>query len=182
MEKKKTRISQAFQGWLLLLVVIAFLTTTAFLWIIQSRLSRENAISLLELNLSDVRQDIIDASDENLLELAGQIAAGEQELRYLDSVLDALSRAASLAEIAEVRQELAASGYIRDTSQKRRKPPASVGPMRFVSSDGFVIAVGRNNVQNDQLTLKTAKGRDIWFHVKDIPGSHVILVTEGEEP
>lgn len=113
--------------------------------------------------------------------LAEQIEAGEQELRYLDSVLDALSRAESLAELAEVRRELAQSGYIRNTDN-RRKPPASVGPMRFVSSDGFAILVGRNNMQNDQLTLKTAKGRDVWFHVKDIPGSHTVVLTQGEEP
>lgn len=74
MKTKKRRISQAFQRWLLILVVIAFLATTAFLWLIQSRLSRENAISLLDLNLTDVRQDIIDASDENLLRLTKQIA------------------------------------------------------------------------------------------------------------
>ena len=114
--------------------------------------------------------------------LAEQIEAGERELRYLDSVLDALSRAASIAEIAEVRRELAASGYIRDNDPKRRKPPASVGPMKFTSSDGFVIAVGRNNIQNDQLTLKTARGRDVWFHVKDIAGSHTVVFTEGQEP
>ena len=114
--------------------------------------------------------------------LAEQIDMGEKELAYLDSVLDALSRAASLAEIAEVRRELAASGYIRETDPKRRKPPASVGPMRFVSSDGFAIAVGRNNIQNDQLTLKTARGRDVWFHVKDMPGSHTVVFTNGAEP
>ncbi len=114
--------------------------------------------------------------------LAEQIEAGERELAYLDSVLDALSRATSLAEIAEVRRELAASGYIRESDQKRRKPPASVGPMQFVSSDGFAIAVGRNNIQNDQLTLKTAKGRDVWFHVKDIAGSHTVVFTDGAEP
>ncbi len=113
--------------------------------------------------------------------LAEQIAAGEEELRYLDSVLDALSRADSLAEIAEVRRELAASGYIRQTDT-RRKPPASVGPMLFESDDGFVIAVGRNNIQNDQLTLKTARGRDVWFHVKDIAGSHTVVFTEGAQP
>ncbi len=113
--------------------------------------------------------------------LVEQIEAGERELRYLDSVLDALSRATTLAELAEVRTELAQSGYIRQTD-KRRKPPASVGPLRFVSSDGFLIAVGRNNTQNDQLTLKTAKGRDIWFHVKDSPGSHTVVFTDGKEP
>ncbi len=113
--------------------------------------------------------------------LAEQIEKGEEELRYLESVLDALSRADSMAGLAEVRRELAQSGYIRQT-ETRRKLPALMGPMRFVSSDGFEIAVGRNNMQNDQLTLKTARGRDVWFHVKDIPGSHTVVFTRGEEP
>ena len=71
---KKKRISQSFQRWLLVLVAIALLTTTAFLWIIQTTLSRENALNLLRLNISDVREDIIDASDENLLKLTRLIA------------------------------------------------------------------------------------------------------------
>ena len=75
MNNKKTKISQAFQRWLVILVAIAFLATTAFLWLIQTRLSENNAISLLELNLSDVREDIIDASDENLLGLTHRVAA-----------------------------------------------------------------------------------------------------------
>ena len=112
--------------------------------------------------------------------LAEQIEKGEEELRYLDSVLDALSRADSMAGLAEVRRELVQSGYIRQT-ESRRKPAALMGLMRFVSSDGFEIAVGRNNMQNDQLTLKTARGRDVWFHVKDIPGSHTVVFTAGEE-
>ncbi len=113
--------------------------------------------------------------------LAEQIAAGEEELRYLDSVLDALSRADSLSDIAEVRRELGQSGYIRQTDT-RRKAPTTNGPMLFESDDGFLIAVGHNNLQNDQLTLKTARGRDVWFHVKDIPGSHTVVFTEGAEP
>lgn len=75
MKNKKTKLSHAFQRWLLILVAIAFLATTAFLWLIQTRLSENNAISLLELNLSDVREDIIDASDANLLKLTRSVAA-----------------------------------------------------------------------------------------------------------
>jgi len=113
--------------------------------------------------------------------LAEQIAAGERELRYLDSVLDALSRVTSAAEVEEVRAELIDGGYLRRTD-KRKKAPASQKPLLFTSSDGFTIAVGRNNTQNDQLTLKTARGRDVWFHVKDIPGSHTVVFTEGTDP
>jgi len=75
MKMKKTKLSHAFQRWLLILVAIAFLTTTAFLWLIQTRLSENNALNLLELNLSDVHEDILDASDANLLKLTRQIAA-----------------------------------------------------------------------------------------------------------
>ncbi len=113
--------------------------------------------------------------------LAEQIAAGERELRYIDSVLDALSRVTSAAEVEEVRAELIDGGYLRRTD-KRKKAPVAQKPLLFTSSDGFTIAVGRNNIQNDQLTLKTARGRDVWFHVKDMPGSHTVVFTEGVEP
>ena len=62
------------------------------------------------------------------------------------------------------------------------KPPAPLGPMEFVSDDGFSILVGRNNVENDRLTLKTARGSDVWFHTKNIPGSHVVVLTGGQTP
>ena len=58
----------------------------------------------------------------------------------------------------------------------------SLSPLRFTTSGGFTVLVGRNNVQNDHLTFKMAAKDDIWFHTKDIPGSHVIMVTDGEEP
>ena len=64
----------------------------------------------------------------------------------------------------------------------KQRPQAAAAPLRFVSSEGFRILVGRNNRQNDKLTLKTANNRDYWFHTKNIPGSHTILVTEGREP
>ena len=113
--------------------------------------------------------------------LTEQITAGEQELLYIDSVFDALSRARSFRELSELREELAAGGYLR-RSGGRQKPPPPVGPLEFVSDDGFLILVGRNNLQNDRLTTKTARGGDIWMHVKNIPGSHVIVVTEGKTP
>ena len=113
--------------------------------------------------------------------LTRQIAAGEQELIYIDSVFDALSRARSFRELAELREELAAGGYLRRGSGKQ-KPPAPLKPMEFVSDDGFTILVGRNNLQNDRLTTKIARGSDIWMHTKNIPGSHVIVVTGGKTP
>ena len=113
--------------------------------------------------------------------LAEQIAQGEQELVYIDTVFDALSRARTLRELEELREELAAGGYLR-RQRGRQKPPPPLGPMEFTSDDGFPILVGRNNLQNDRLTLRTAKGSDVWFHVKNIPGSHVIVAAGGRVP
>lgn len=85
MTRKKTKLSQSFQRWLIVLVAIAFLATTAFLWLIQTRLSEKNAISLLELNLADVREDIIDASDANLLKLTRRVAGDLNAMETVSS-------------------------------------------------------------------------------------------------
>ena len=114
--------------------------------------------------------------------LTEQIAQAETELAYLETVFDALSRATNERELAEIRQELAEQGYVRRSVDSRRKTPPLLGPMRFETSSGMTVFVGRNNRENDQLTLKQANKQDIWFHVKNIPGSHTILVTEGKEP
>lgn len=113
--------------------------------------------------------------------LGEQIAQAEQELVYLDSVFDSLSRAQSESELNEIRQELREEGYLKAVRDKR-KPPAAMAPLEFVSSEGFRIFVGRNNRQNDKLTLKQANNNDIWLHTKNIPGSHTIIVTEGKQP
>ena len=113
--------------------------------------------------------------------LAEQIAQGEEELAYFDTVFDALSRAVTLRELGELREELAAGGYLR-LQRGKQKPPPPLGPMEFVSDDGFPILVGRNNMENDKLTLRTARGSDVWFHTKNIPGSHVVVLTSGRVP
>lgn len=108
------------------------------------------------------------------------MAKSEQELIYLDSVFDAVSRTNGESELLEIRGELAEQGYIRFTKQKSRmlKPQP---PLKYRSSDGFDILCGRNNTQNDKLTLKTARNTDLWLHTKDIAGSHVIIVADGKE-
>ncbi|MCC8111544.1 MAG: NFACT family protein [Ruminococcus sp.] len=113
--------------------------------------------------------------------LAEQIQKGREELAYLDSVLDALSRAETENDLDQLRLELAEQGYLR-LQRKKGKPEKAASPMVFLASDGTRILVGRNNWQNDQLTLKTAHKNDIWLHTQNIPGSHVILETEGREP
>lgn len=114
------------------------------------------------------------------IKLTELIEKGEKELIYIDSVLDSLMRSTTENEVLLLRQELAEQGYLRLKGGKQ-KPPKELPPMGFVSSDGFKILVGRNNKQNDKLTLKTAEKTDIWLHTKDIPGSHVIICAEGNE-
>jgi len=100
MKNKKPRISQAFQQGLLILVVIALLATTTFLWIIQTKLSENNAINLLALNISDVREDIIDASDEHLLQLTRQVAADLNSVQAItDELLIDLTKKYDVTEI-----------------------------------------------------------------------------------
>ncbi len=113
--------------------------------------------------------------------LKEQIEIAKNELIYIDNVFDALSRAESERELAEIRAELVQTGYIK-ASKGKSKEQKPLPPIEFTTTDGFRVLVGRNNRQNDTLTLKTANNNDIWFHTKDIPGSHTILVTEGREP
>ncbi len=113
--------------------------------------------------------------------LAGQIEKGEEELQYLDSVFDALTRAESENDIIQLRIELIEQGYIRSGGGKS-KPPKALPPIEYKSTDGYTILVGRNNHQNDQLTLKFAEKTDIWLHTQTITGSHVIIATDGETP
>lgn len=114
--------------------------------------------------------------------LTEQIAIAERELVYLDSVLDALSRAETEQDLSEIRAELGEQGYVRVLRSKKQKPVGAGAPLKFTTTEGFTVLVGRNNRQNDKLTMKTANNNDFWFHTKNIPGSHTILVTEGREP
>lgn len=114
--------------------------------------------------------------------LTAQIAKGEAERDYLGSVLDCLHRAESEKDLADIRAELLAGGYVRDRDKGRRMKLPPSRPMEFVSSDGFLILVGRNNTQNDQLTMKMAEKRDIWLHAQKIHGSHVVIVCGGVQP
>lgn len=113
--------------------------------------------------------------------LTGLIAAGEQEQQYIDSVFDALTRAECESDVAQLRLELTEQGYLRE-NRKAGKPPKPMQPLHFRSSDGCDIYVGRNNKQNDQLTLKFAEKTDIWLHTQLVHGAHVILVTQGTVP
>ncbi|MFY0998247.1 Rqc2 family fibronectin-binding protein Fbp62 [Streptococcus sp. AD045-1] len=110
---------------------------------------------------------------EAVKHLTGLIEETKETIQYLESVETALSQA-NLTEITEIREELIQTGFIRrrqrEKIQKRKKPE------KYLSTDGqTVILVGRNNLQNDELTFKMAKKEELWFHAKDIPGSHVVI-------
>ena len=113
--------------------------------------------------------------------LSEQIEHGTEELQYLDSVFDSLTRATSENDIIQLRLELREQGYIKSANGKA-KPPKALPPIEYKSSDGYTILVGRNNCQNDKLSLKFAEKSDIWLHTQSITGSHVIIVTNGDTP
>ncbi len=114
--------------------------------------------------------------------LGDLIENGENELKYLDSVLDCVSRTEGEAELSEIRRELREQGYIKGAPKGGETRRKLSEPMKFRSTDGFEILVGKNNRQNDLLTLKTAKASDIWLHTQNIAGSHVIVRTNGQTP
>ena len=110
--------------------------------------------------------------------LADFIKSAKEEADYIDSVTDALSRAQTDAEITEIKNELVQTGFLKHKAAKNQKNQKLLKPMEYESSEGFKIFVGRNNIMNDKLTLKTAKNYDLWFHVKDGAGAHVVVQSE----
>ncbi len=111
-------------------------------------------------------------------ELEKQIEIARCELDYLESVEEELKKAENEEDLAEISDELFEQGYIKRQKNDRKKKKAVSSPMEFVTPDGFTVLVGKNNKQNDLLTMKIAKNSDLWFHTKDIHGSHVILCYE----
>lgn len=105
----------------------------------------------------------------------------KEELVYFDSVLDIIERSKTLAEIAEIRIELAESGYIKQISVPKKNNNQNVAFKEFSSPEGYKILVGKNNKQNDYITTVLASKNDLWFHVKNIPGSHVVVFCKGQE-
>jgi len=113
--------------------------------------------------------------------LGDLIESGEQELEYIDTVLDSLSRADGEAQIDEIRRELIDGGYIRKRAKDKVKYPKLLPPYEITTTDGFRVLVGRNNVQNDMLSMKTAKNYDMWLHTQGFAGSHTIIVSDNRE-
>jgi predicted ribosome quality control (RQC) complex YloA/Tae2 family protein len=114
--------------------------------------------------------------------LTEQMAQSEAELAYIDSVFDSLTRAAGIAELDAIRDELVQGRYLRKQGGKKdARKPQKLGPLRYRSTDGSLILVGRNNLQNDRLTLRESQPNDIWLHTQKIHGAHVVIVTQGTE-
>ena len=114
--------------------------------------------------------------------LTALIEEWERELLYLESVQDFLSRSVTEEDLLQIRDELYHSGY---ASRMKGYQPAKASkqkPYEFVTASGYRLLVGKNNTQNDYLTFKVASKGDLWFHVKDMPGSHAVLLCDGEEP
>ena len=114
-------------------------------------------------------------------ELTHQMALAQQEKTYLQSVLEELNRAGSDTELEEIKQELREAGYLK-ADPKARMKQAKLPPLRFVSTDGYPIYVGRNNRQNEELTFKSARKDDLWLHASKVHGSHVIIACGGTTP
>ena len=111
-----------------------------------------------------------------------QIRNGEKELEYIESVIENLHRIENEQDLTGIRNELMQTGYIKIQKQNKKIKNEESAPLRFISSSGIQILVGRNNVQNDKLTLKSASKSDIWLHAQKIHGAHVIIDCSGIFP
>lgn len=114
---------------------------------------------------------------ESLTEIIEEVSA---EVEHLDSILTALDIAVKEEDLQEIKDELTEAGYIKYKNTGKKQKITSK-PFHYVSSDGYDIYVGKNNYQNDWLTFEFANGNDWWFHAKKMPGSHVIVRTNGDE-
>ncbi len=115
-------------------------------------------------------------------ELTKQIELAKAELEYIHTVFDALAKAEKESDLNQIREELFHSGYaskMKNYSSSKQAPPQ---PLKFKTSGGYTVLCGKNNVQNDYITTKLANKSDWWFHVKNLPGSHVLMQSGGEEP
>ena len=112
--------------------------------------------------------------------LLKQIPETEEEVYYLENIMNSIDNCTQVDEIEEIKEELIKEGYLKGKLKKGKKKTTSK-PHHYISSDGFHIYVGKNNKQNDYLTLKFAQKEDLWFHTQKIPGSHVILKVENRE-
>ncbi|MFV0363206.1 MAG: NFACT family protein [Suipraeoptans sp.] len=105
----------------------------------------------------------------------------KEEIDYLSSVSSALDNALSESDLQEIKEELMQSGYVKRRHEKRNKQMEKSKPLCYKSTDGYDIYVGQNNLQNEHISFDLAKGNDWWFHVKDAPGSHVVVINNTDD-
>ena len=117
------------------------------------------------------------------IELTSQIALCNEEIEYLENIMLGIENCENLEELADIKDELIRLGYAKAPFRYKAKKDIDLTtkPNKFTSSDGFTILVGKNNKQNDYLTLRIADPEDLWMHTKNIPGSHVIIKCAGKE-
>ena len=114
--------------------------------------------------------------------LTAQIAKGQEDLDYLDGVLESILLAEGERDLLDIREELESESWLRRQKNAKKVMKSQSKPLEFTTSGGFRVCVGKNNTQNDRLTTKLAGKGDIWFHVQKIHGSHVILFLDGADP
>ena len=112
--------------------------------------------------------------------LTALIEKDQKELEYFDAVLDSINRSSTLSDLQEIREELEETGYIKRTKDKRKKGNSNSVFKEYTSREGYRILVGKNNRQNDLITTQIASKLDLWFHTKDIAGSHVLVMSGGK--
>ena len=147
-------------------------------------LKASECFSLLGINITRVSYNKAVDSHTLFIDAEGtpeQLAKAEEELAYIYTVLDSLTRAETEREMMEIRDELYHSGYtskMKNYTEKKNKAPSI---QRYETSEGYTVYCGRNNLANDHLTTKLADRNDWWFHVKNQPGSHVVLCCKDGE-
>lgn len=117
------------------------------------------------------------------IEITHQMEMTKEEVEYLENTILGIENCENLKELKDIREELIKTGYVKSQKKIGKKEiQPSTAPLEFKSSEGYQILVGKNNRQNDYLTLRLADNDDVWMHTKDIPGSHVIIKCAGHEP
>lgn len=109
-----------------------------------------------------------------------ELKKAKEEAAYMETILEAIERAEDTFVLSEIRRELSEGGYIKEEKGKKKEKSVATKPLSFVI-EGFTVLVGRNNRQNDAVTLRLSRAEDLWFHVKNMPGAHVLIKSERQE-
>lgn len=117
-----------------------------------------------------------------LIEIRKQQIRTKREIEYLQGILTSIDHAQDLEDIEEIREELEEQHYVKSKTKGKKKKPSAAKPLAFETAEGFRVLVGKNNKQNEKITFKIAQKEDLWFHVKDQPGSHTVMLLEDQTP